>query len=51
MIGNGLFGEIGLDTTVLTGRCVRRDEAFPPASDFEVDEAAFCRFLDRWLTE
>lgn len=47
----GLFGAVGIAATVFTGRCVRRDEAFPPASDFEIDEAAFCRFLDRWLAE
>jgi len=45
----GLFSAVGLDVTVFTGRCARLDPEFPPGSDFEIDEEAFCRFLDRWL--
>ena len=44
----GLFAEIGLAVTVLTGRRARPD---PVAhnSDFAIDETAFARFLDAWL--
>jgi capsular polysaccharide biosynthesis protein len=45
----GVFNAIGLDVTVLTGACTRRDNSYPWNSDFEIEEEAFCRFLDIWL--
>jgi capsular polysaccharide biosynthesis protein len=45
----GLFNAIGLDVTVFTGPCARRNEDYPWNSDFEVGADAFCLFLDRWL--
>jgi capsular polysaccharide biosynthesis protein len=45
----GIFAEIGVEATVLTGPLARLDPELPPASDFAIDTAAFCRFLDGWL--
>jgi capsular polysaccharide biosynthesis protein len=45
----GFFSEVGVDVTVFTGPLTRPHVGFPPGSDFEIDESAFCRFLDRWL--
>jgi Glycosyltransferase 61 len=45
----GIFAEVGLDVTVFTGRIVRCDPV-EHNSDFAIDEAAFCHFLDVWLS-
>jgi capsular polysaccharide biosynthesis protein/glycosyltransferase involved in cell wall biosynthesis len=45
----GVYDAIGLDVTLLTGPCVRLNAEEPWRTDFEIDEATFCRFLDDWL--
>jgi capsular polysaccharide biosynthesis protein len=45
----GVYDAIGLDVTLITGPCVRLNAEEAWRTDFEIDEAAFCRFLDGWL--
>ncbi len=45
----GLLQAIGLDVTVLTGQRLKISEEYPEFVDYEIDEAAFSRFLDSWL--
>jgi glycosyltransferase involved in cell wall biosynthesis len=45
----GVADAIGLDVTLLTGPCLRANAEEPWRTDFEIDEAVFCRFLDGWL--
>jgi hypothetical protein len=44
-----LYSDFGIDYTVLSGPCVRRQIDEPWESDYEIDEKAFCQFLDQWL--
>ena len=46
---NGLFIALGMDLTVFTGSSARLDPDFREDSDYDIDEASFGRFLDRWL--
>ncbi len=46
-----LYTELDVDYTVITGPTVHLDVVFSGESDYEIDEAAFCRFLDVWLEE
>jgi hypothetical protein len=46
---SGLLTAKGLGVTVFCGRMVCPNPDFPPGCDYEIDEAAFRRFLDRWL--
>lgn len=45
----GLLSEIGVQPVVFTGPFARIHEEWPHLSDYEIDEVAFCQFLDRWL--
>ena len=45
----GVLGAAGLDITVVNGPGVDPNAEGLWRSDFEIDEAEFCRFLDAWL--
>ena len=47
----GPLGAIGVETVVFTGPYSRIHDEWPHMSDYEIDEVAFCRFLDRWLRD
>jgi Glycosyltransferase 61 len=53
----GLFREAGVDVTIFTGPPVRLNNepgypnfGLPQYADYEIDEAAFARFMNEWLT-
>lgn len=46
-----LYQGMGVDCTVLTGPAAVLDEEAPWESDYEIDEEAFCNFLDSWLAQ
>jgi len=43
-----IFSELRLDFTLLTGRCVRKDETFARFSDYEIAEADLLGLLSEW---
>lgn len=45
----GLLEAIGVDCTIFTGPYTWVHPEWPHMSDYQIDEVAFCRFLDEWL--
>jgi capsular polysaccharide biosynthesis protein len=46
----GPLNEIGVNVTVFTGPFYRLNEEWPHMSDYSINDIAFARFLDEWLT-
>ena len=44
------LSEIGVQTTIFTGAVVQVNKEWRHCSDYQIDEKAFARFLDDWLT-
>jgi Glycosyltransferase 61 len=46
---SGVLAALGIDVTLFTGPCLGANPDDPARTDYEIDEAAFGRFLDAWL--
>jgi capsular polysaccharide biosynthesis protein len=46
-----LLEALEMKTTIITGPFTREEPEFPHHGDYEIDEAEYARFLERWLAE